>query len=80
MTNPLQGIVKVECYAIDDRELQDGLDADRVNTISAYLLRERNVTPYGQDSRWASHIYPVYAAESFIKASFLSDTRFKALF
>lgn len=80
MTNPLQGIVKVEMYAIDDRESQDGLDADRVRTISAHLLRERNVTPYGLDSRWASHIYPVYAAESFIKANFLSDIRFEAMF
>jgi hypothetical protein len=80
MTNPLQGIVKIECYAIDDRETQNGLDADRVNTISAHLLRERNVTPYGQDTRWASHIYPIFAAESFIKASFLSDIRFKAWF
>lgn len=80
MTNPLQGILKVECYAIDDREAQDGLDAERVNMISAHLLRERNVTPYGQDLRWASHIYPVFAAESFIKASFLSDIRFEALF
>ncbi len=80
MTNPLQGIVKAESYAIDDRETEDGLDAERVNTISAHILRERNVTPYGQDSRWASHIYPVFKAESFIKASFLSDMRFEALF
>jgi len=80
MTNPLQGIVKVECYAIDDREMQDGLDADRVNTLSAHVLRERNVTPYGQDVRWASHIYPIYASESFMKASFLSDIRFEAMF
>jgi len=50
MTNPLQGIVKVESYAIDDREMQDGLDSDRVDTISTHVLRERNVTPYGQDS------------------------------
>ena len=80
MTNPLQGIVKLEMYAIDDRESQDGLDADRVSTISAHILRERNVTPYGLDSRWASHIYPVYSAESFIKANFLSDIRFEAMF
>ena len=45
MTNPLQGIVKIECYAIDDRETQNGLDAERVNTISAYLLRERQRYP-----------------------------------
>jgi hypothetical protein len=80
MSNPLEGIVKAECYAIDDQEVQDGLDAERIRTISAHLLRERNVTPYGQDSRWATHIYPVFCAERFIKASLLSDIRFEALF
>lgn len=80
MTNPLQGIIKVECYAIGPEEEERGLDSERVNTISSHLLRERNVTPYGQDSRWATHIYPIYQAESFIKASLLSDIRFKAMF
>jgi hypothetical protein len=80
MGNPLQGIIKVECYAIDDLEAENGLDGERVNTISTHLLRERNVTPYGRDSRWASHIYPVFAAETFVKASLLSDTCFEAFF
>jgi hypothetical protein len=80
MPNPQDGIVKAECYAIDDQEIQEGLDSERICTISAHLLRERNVTPYGQDSRWATEIYPVYCAEQFIKASLLSDLRFEALF
>lgn len=80
MADPLQGIVKMECYALEPADKEQGLDADRVDTISHYVLRERNVTPYGADSRWASHIYPVFMAESYLKASFLSDVRFKALF
>jgi len=80
MPNPLGGVVKAECYAIDDRDIENGLDSDRIHNISAHLLRERNVTPYGQDSRWATHIYPIYAAEGFIKANMLSDIRFEALF
>jgi hypothetical protein len=80
MTNPLQGVIKVECYAIGIDEKERGLDSDRINTISTHLLRERNVTPYNQDLRWATHLYPIYQAESFIKASFLSDIRFKAMF
>lgn len=80
MSNPLEGIIKAECYAIEDQEVQDGLDSERVRTISAHLLRERNVTPYGQDLRWATHIYPVYCAERFIKANLLSDIRFEAIF
>jgi len=80
MSNPLQGIIKIECYAVDRIEEQQGLDADRITTISAHLLRERNVTAYGADKRWATHLYPVYVAENFIKSSLLSDVRFEALF
>lgn len=80
MSNPLQGIVKMECYAIDPEDKEDGLDAERIDIMSGHILQERNVTPYGDDLRWASHIYPVYMAESYLKASFMSDVRFKALF
>lgn len=78
--DPLEGVVKVECYAVDAEDKENGLESDRVNVISAHILRERNVTPYGKDPRWASHIYPIYMAETFLKASFMSDTRFSALF
>lgn len=80
MTNPLQGVVKLECFAIDPEENENGLDSDRVNTISAHILRERNVTPYGSDLRWATHIYPIYLAEKFIKCNFLSDIHFECFF
>jgi len=79
MTNPLQGIVKMECYAMSE-EQEDGLDSQRVDVISSHLLRERNVTPYQADRRWASHIYPIYLAEQYVKSSFVSDTQFRALF
>jgi hypothetical protein len=80
MTNPLQGIVKIECYAVDPEDQESGLDAERIDVISGHILRERNVTPYGSDLRWASHIYPVYMAERYLKASFMSDICFQALF
>lgn len=80
MFNPLQGVVKIECYAIDQEEKENGLDSERVNIISGYILRERNVSPYKADPRWASHIYPVYLAEKYLKCSFMSDTKFQALF
>jgi len=79
MTNPLQGIVKMECYAMSE-EQEDGLDSQRVDVISSHILRERNVTPYQADRRWASHIYPIYLAEQYVKSSFVSDTQFRALF
>ncbi len=80
MANPLQGIVKMECYAIEHEDKELGLDGERIDIISGYILRERNVTPYKADLRWASHIYPIYMAETYLKASFMSDIRFQALF
>jgi hypothetical protein len=80
MSNPLQGIVKLECYAIDHEDRELGLDGDRVDVVSSYIMRERNVTPYKADLRWASHIYPIYMAETYLKSSFMSDIRFQALF
>lgn len=80
MMNPLQGIIKIECYAVNKEEEEIGLDSDRVNTISEFLLRERNVTPYGADIRWATHLYPIYMAETFVKNCMLSDTCFKGYF
>ena len=80
MSNPLQGIVKLECYAVSPEEQENGLEVDRIDTISRHILRERNVTPYQADWRWANHIYPIYLAETYVKASFVSDTQFQALF
>ncbi len=80
MNNPLQGIIKIERYAVEPVEQDEGLDGDRVNVISQHLLRKRNVTPFKADPRWAGHLYPVYMAETFLKTSFRSDGHFMALF
>jgi len=80
MSNPLEGIVKIERYAVDPADREDGFESSRIDNISKHVLRERNVTPYQANSRWASHIYPVYAAEKYLKSSFLSDMQFNALF
>lgn len=76
--SPLQGIVKIEVFA-DQSEKESGISEARADTISGYVLQERNVTPYRADSRWASHIYPVFLTETYLKSSFLSHVRFKAL-
>ncbi len=80
MSNPLQGIVKVECYAVDPEDRENGFDGERIDVISSHILRERNVTPYGEDLRWASHLYPIYVAECYLKSSFMTNVRFKAMF
>ena len=78
MTNPLAGVLKIEILAHGD-EKENGLDKDRVDSLSAMIMSERNVTPYGSDTRWANHLYPIYLTESFLKSGFLSDIYFKGL-
>jgi hypothetical protein len=77
--SPLQGIVKIEVFASAEEKDNDGITEARADTVSSYVLQERNVTPYNADTRWASHIYPIYLAETYLRSSFLSHERFKAL-
>ncbi|MGE4421665.1 MAG: hypothetical protein AB7D39_05155 [Pseudodesulfovibrio sp.] len=78
MKSPLQGIVKIEIFATGD-EVEDGIATTRADTISSYVLAERNVTPYKADPRWATHLYPIYLTETYLRSLFLSHTRFKAM-
>ncbi len=78
MYSPLQGIVKIEVFATGE-EKDDGISKYRADTISSYVLAERNVTPYKADARWATHIYPIFLTETYLRSSFLSHTRFKSL-
>jgi len=78
LTSPLQGVIKIEVLASGE-EVENGLDGDRVNNLSALILSERNVTAYGKDERWANHLYPIYLTESYLKSGFLSDIYFKGL-
>ena len=78
LTSPLEGVIKIEVLANGD-ERDDGLDQVRVDQLSALILSERNVTPYGSDARWANHIYPIFLTEKYLKSGFMSDVRFKGL-
>lgn len=78
MYSPLQGVVKIEVFATG-QEKEDGISQSRADTVSSYVLAERNVTPYNADTRWATHIYPIYLTETYLRSSFLSHTRFKSL-
>lgn len=76
---PFDGVIKVEKILMDD-EIEDGVDSDTVDLISANLINERNPTCYGSDKRWANHIYPIYLTETFIKSKYLSGNIFLSLF
>jgi hypothetical protein len=79
-TRPLDGIIKIEKIATTRREREDHLDTGMINEISRSILLERNVTCYGNDPRWANHLYPIYLTELFLKNSFVSDTFFLNIF
>lgn len=78
--NPLDGIVKIEKLATTDFEHENGFDSNLIDNISTCILAERNPTCYGNDKRWASHLYPIYLTEKLVKSSFLSDTFFLNIF
>jgi hypothetical protein len=80
MTNPLDGIVKIEKIAIDNHEKEEGFESGLVDNISKSIISERNVTCHGKDTRWPNHIYPMYLTEKMLKESFLSSHYFLNLF
>jgi hypothetical protein len=65
---PLYGVIKVEIPVLDEQPLT----TDLIDQISGALLAEQNVTPYGSDDRWHSHLYPIYQAEHASKQQFIS--------
>lgn len=65
---PMMGVVKVEMR----NPSGEAISSDRVDLISRALVAERSVTPYGSDSRWHAHLYPIYLAEQVVKNSFWS--------
>jgi hypothetical protein len=80
MFNPLDGILKVEKILTRDNEIEYGLNSDEVDNITTHLINERSPSCYGVDKRWASHLYPVYLTEKYIKSKYLSDAYFLNLF
>jgi len=76
LENPLQGVVKVEMKIEENFASRETMEL--VNEISRALLAERTVSPY-PTPRWHAHIYPIYAAESYIKNNFLSEYYLRGL-
>jgi len=76
LENPLQGVVKVEMKIEENFASPETIEL--VNEISRALLAERTVSPY-PTPRWHAHIYPIYAAESYIKSNFLSEYYLRGL-
>lgn len=78
--SPFDGVVKVEKILMKDSERQNGLNTNEINMISANIINERNPVCYGNDTRWANHIYPIYLTETFVKSQYMSNTFFLNIF
>lgn len=77
---PFDGILKIEKILVTEEEINDGMNSELVDTLSAYLINERNPVCYGSDLRWANHIYPIYLTETFVKSRYMSSDSFLHLF
>ncbi len=78
--SPFDGVLKIEKILVWENEEEDGLCSDEIDLISANIINERNPVCYGQDNRWAKHLYPVFLTEKYIKSKYLSDSHFVNLF
>ena len=78
--SPFDGILKLEKILITESEQENGLESELINIITANIINERNPVCYGDDSRWANHLYPIYLTETFIKSKYLSTEYFLNLF
>lgn len=78
--NCYSGVLKIEKMLVTDEEVSNGIDTEEVNMITINIIKERNPVCYGNDSRWANHLYPVYMTECYCKSRFMSDLYFINLF
>lgn len=74
------GILKIEKILVTDKEIENGIDSEEVDLISANIINERNPVCYGNDKRWANHLYPVYITEQYAKSQYLSNQMFLNIF
>jgi hypothetical protein len=79
-SSPFAGVLKIEKILITDDEIENGLESQEVDLITANIINERNPVCYGKDDRWANHLYPIYLTETFIKSKYLSDINFLNIF
>ena len=73
------GVVKLEIFPDNAMGSEPVLDTDRCDRISKNVLALRHPTTPWTDSRWASHLYPIYLTENYIKARFRSARAVRAL-
>jgi len=78
--SPFDGILKLEKILISDWEQENGIETELIDIITSNIINERNPVCYGDDSRWANHLYPIYMTEYYIKSKYLSTEYFLNIF
>lgn len=78
--NAFDGILKLEKILVTDYQIENGLDSEEVDAITANVINERAPVCYGADRRWANHLYPIYVTENYIKCKYLGEKMFLNLF
>ncbi len=76
---PYSGILKIEKLFETNAEEEKELNPEQIkliNLITANIINERNPVCYGNDTRWANHLYPIYMTECYCKSQFMSDINF----
>ena len=70
-------VVKCEMVIINE---DDQVETDLINTISANLIKEAYPVCFGNDTRWANHLYPVFLTETFCKSKYFNSNIILNLF
>ena len=70
-------VVKCEMVIVDEG---GQIRTDLINLISANLIKEAYPVCYGNDKRWANHLYPVYLTETFCKSKYFNSNIILNLF
>lgn len=79
-SSAFDGILKLEKILVTEEQILNGIETEEVDWITSNIINERNPVCYGDDFRWANHIYPVYVTERYVKSKYLSNTMFLNLF
>ncbi len=71
---PLMGVLRIEL----PNPSREAVHSELIDELSGALVAERSVSPHGKDSRWHSHLYPIYLAEQSVKNGFVTTEVLKA--
>lgn len=69
----------VKCEMVLDNESEQ-IRTSLINLICANIIREAYPVCFGNDTRWANHLYPVYLTEAYCKSHYVSNEIIYKLF